>query len=228
MRKWLVSERCPVTATASAKNSLTSPSIHQCCGWLPRYKQLPLQLDLMTLRGRRICSLGSSYVLFINLLNRHLKLLNQSCRAPDWAACFGSQWFAPLFLYHTVTYFCSWCSLDIKKNKEAWKHCHRFYLQHHSDPNSSGRWESGLPTAHCKPYSKFTAFEFSCSRLIILLLRICSVLVPSIFVQHGCTWQLQHDYPHTDWYLHWHSLSGIMKMNDGKVQSVSQTLSMLH
>lgn len=32
MRKWLASERCPVTATASAKNSLTSPSIHQGCG----------------------------------------------------------------------------------------------------------------------------------------------------------------------------------------------------
>ena len=76
----------------------SAPSIHQRCGWLPRYKQLPLQLGLMTLRGRQICSLGSSYVLFIKLLKRHLTLLHQSCRAParepwsclparDWLKC---------------------------------------------------------------------------------------------------------------------------------------------
>lgn len=55
----------------------------------------------MTLRGRQICSLGSSYVLFINLLKRHLTLLHQSCRASatvrwsclpsiDWLRCFST------------------------------------------------------------------------------------------------------------------------------------------
>lgn len=84
---------------ALPKIVLSSSSIHQRCGWLPRYKQLPLQLGLMTLRGRQICSLGNSYVLFINLLKSHLTLLHQSCRAPakvpwscfpasDWLRCF--------------------------------------------------------------------------------------------------------------------------------------------
>lgn len=73
--------------------------------------------------------------------------------------------------------------------------------------------------------------ELSCIRLIIM--RICSVsggaihLCLSHTVQHGCSWQLQHNYPHTDWYLHWNSHSGIMKMNDGLcgvLQSLHATL----
>lgn len=92
----------PFTAAAALpKIVLSSPSIHQRCAWLPHYKQLLLQLGLMTLRGRQICSLGNSYVLFINLLKRHLTLLHQSSRAPtrvlwcwvpatDWLRCFST------------------------------------------------------------------------------------------------------------------------------------------
>lgn len=121
---------------ALPKIVLSSSSIHQRCGWLPRYKQLPLQLGLMTLRGRQICSLGTSYVLFINLLKSHLTLLHQSCRAPakvPWS-CFSSQWLAQVFLYHTVTYFCSWWTWTCMESTNSFR-CHHFFffLQHHSE-----------------------------------------------------------------------------------------------
>lgn len=59
---------------------LSFSSIHRRCGWLLCYKQLPLQLGLMTLRGRQLWSSGLQ--LFISPLKSHLMLLQQSWRPP--------------------------------------------------------------------------------------------------------------------------------------------------
>lgn len=122
-----------VAALPLPKIVLTSCSIHQRRGWLPRYKQLPLQLDLMTLRGRQICSSGSSYVLFINLLKRHLTLLHQSTGAPArvlWSCLPASDW---LRCSSTST----WPTSVAGGPGHEWRQqtcgcCHHFYLQHHS------------------------------------------------------------------------------------------------
>lgn len=73
-------KKCFTYCYAWPKIVLSFSSIHQRCGWLPCYKQLPLQLGLMTLRGRQIRSSGLH--LFINPLKSHLMLLQQSCGAP--------------------------------------------------------------------------------------------------------------------------------------------------
>lgn len=132
------SERCPVTvgtfATAFPKIVLSSPSIHQWCGWLPRYKQLPLQLGLMTQRGRQICSLGSSYLLFINLLSRHLTLLHQSCRAParaPWPCLPARDWLRCSTTAAWPTSVAGGPGHALQQ--QTWTHCHRFCLQRHPD-----------------------------------------------------------------------------------------------
>lgn len=87
----------PSRALAALPNIvISSCSIHQRRGWLPRYTQLQPQLGLMTQRGRQSCSSGSSDVLFINrFLKRHLTLLHQSSKAParaSWCCLPASDW----------------------------------------------------------------------------------------------------------------------------------------
>lgn len=203
----------------------------------------------MTLRGRQICSLGSSYVLFINLLKRHLTLLHQSCRAParvawsclpanDWLRCFSTTpW--PTSVAGGPEH--AW----VNQQKDSY-HCHHFYLQHHSGTHicvvQMKRLRDGpSPAVPLRFYQVFFCCPVQTQCWVLLELHSANYSpvedIPCVGMCHpslsvaALSSMVAHDSfcmsIRADWYLHWNSHSGIMDMNDSTCRA-SLWLCMLH
>lgn len=169
----------------------------------------------MTLRGRQICSSGSSHVLFINPLKRHLTLLHQSRGAPESTSIpFAPRWLAQVFLCTTAASFCSWWAREGKESTNiGFPSAASLRKKNHF--SASYRWNPSRRGVRTQK-GKFVQCQ------VLLDLHSANYYrrdASSIFVGRGSlrprgAWQLQRAFPWTDWYLLWRSHSGIMEMND--------------